>query len=224
MKKEIKGLYAIVDNIFTPQYSHAELTQKVLLGGCKLVQLRMKPPSPQPSPTRGEGIAIWSDEVYKTAKEIMNFKKDFDFTFIINDFVDVAGEVGADGVHVGQNDTPVIDVRKRLGDNFVVGYSSSGGIDLGIAAERHGADYIAFGAIFPTKAKGPNHPVQGLARLKEFCTKIKKPVVAIGGINGNNIDYVLECGVASVAMIRGLTEAKDIVGETKWYVEKCRQL
>jgi thiamine-phosphate pyrophosphorylase len=211
IKKEISGLYAVVDNVFTPQFSHVELVQKILLGGCRLIQLRMK---------NTKAAGLWSDEVYKAAREIMKFKKEFDFTFIINDFIDVAGEVCADGVHVGPNDTPVAEARKRLGKNFIIGYSSSRGIDLGIAAEHLGADYIAFGAIFPTKAKGPDHPVQGLARLKEICTKIKKPVVAIGGINRTNIDDVLECGVSSVAMIRGLTEASDIVEETKWYVDK----
>ncbi|MBI2091508.1 MAG: thiamine phosphate synthase [Deltaproteobacteria bacterium] len=208
----IKGLYAIVDNAFSPKYSHVELAHLVLLGGCKLLQLRMK-----------STASLWSREVYDTAKKIMELKKKFEFTFIINDYIDVAGEVGADGVHVGPNDAPVAEARKRLGKDFIIGYSSSGGINLGLAAERNSADYIAFGAIFPTKAKGPNHPVQGLERLKELCRKASRPVVAIGGINKTNIDSVLACGVSSIAMIRGITEAPDIAAETKWYVEKCRQ-
>lgn len=204
----IKGLYAIIDNTFSPEYSHVQLAHLALLGNCKLIQLRMKRPF---------------KEVFDTAKKIMELKKNFEFTFIINDYVDVAGEIGADGVHVGPNDTPVKEARRMLGKNFIIGYSSSGGIELGLAAEKNGADYIAFGAIFPTKAKGPNHPVQGLQKLKDLCKKASGPVVAIGGINKSNIDSVLTCGVSSVAMIRGITQAKDIVAETRWYVEKCRQ-
>ncbi|PIR16601.1 MAG: thiamine phosphate synthase [Deltaproteobacteria bacterium CG11_big_fil_rev_8_21_14_0_20_49_13] len=207
----ISGLYGIVDTTFSPQYSHAELAHLMLLGGCQLIQLRMKP-----SDTNGS----WSESVFKTAQKIMALKKEFDFTFIINDYIEVAGKLNADGVHVGPNDTPVKDVRRSLGDKFIIGYSSSKGLDLGLVAEKFGADYVAFGAIFPTKAKGPDHPVQGLERLRTFCSEIKKPVVAIGGINRSNIDDVIKCGVSSVAMIRGITEAKDIVSETKWYVNK----
>ncbi len=107
MSNKIAGLYAIVDTTFSPQYSHSELAQLMLLGGCGLIQLRMKPPSPQPSPSRGEGGTLWNQRVFDEAKKIMELKKKFDFTFIINDYMDVAAEVGADGVHVGANDTPV---------------------------------------------------------------------------------------------------------------------
>lgn len=213
MSDKIKGLYTVIDNIFTPQYSHVELAHLVLLGGCKLIQLRMKD---------AQAKGLWSKPVFDTASEIMKLKNDFDFTFIVNDYVDVAGEVGADGVHVGPNDTSVADVRKMLGSKFIVGYSSSKGVEMGLVAERQEADYIAFGAIYPTKAKGPDHPVQGLKKLTEFCSMIKKPVVAIGGINKFNIDDVIQCGVSSIAMIRGVTEAKDVVEEVKWYVEKLK--
>lgn len=204
---KIQGLYAIVDTTFSPQYSHAELAQLILLGGCRLIQLRMKAPQ---------------QLVFEEGKKIMELKKRFDFTFIINDHVDIAGELKADGVHVGPNDTPVREARKRLGHRFIIGYSSSKGFDHGIAAEQDGADYIAFGAIYPTRAKGPDHPVQGLERLKHICSNIKRPVVAIGGINRSNIDDVLSCGPASVAIIRGITEAKDVVAETRFFVERFK--
>lgn len=151
----------------------------------------------------------------------MTLKKNFDFTFIVNDFVDVAGEVGADGVHVGANDLPVSDIRKRLGKNFIIGYSSHS-IDEALAAQRLGADYIAFGAIFPTKTKGPGAPVQGIGKLKGIRDKISKPIIAIGGINRSNIEDVMLSGADAVAMITSITQAKDIVTETKWYVEKCQ--
>lgn len=209
---QIKGLYAIVDNTFSPQYPHEKLAHLMLLGGCKLIQLRMKN-------VRAEGL--WSDSVFETARKIMALKKDFDFNFIVNDFVDVAGEVGADGIHVGANDLPIPDVRKRLGKKLVVGYSSHS-INEAIAAQKLGADYIAFGAIFPTKTKGPGYPIQGIEKLKALRGKISNPIVAIGGINRSNIEDVMLSGADAAAMITSITQAKDIVTEIKWYVEKCR--
>ena len=210
----IKGLYAIIDNSFSPRYSHVELAHLMLLGGCRLLQLRIK----------GKGSApAWNQQAFDISKKIMEFKNEFDFTYIVNDHVDVAGEIGADGVHVGSNDTPVADIRKRVGNKMMIGFSSHN-IDEAVAAERHGADYIALGAIFPTKTKGPGHPVQGLARLKELCSKVTRPIVAIGGINRTNIESVIQTGVDSVAMITGLTQAEDIVSETRWYVNKMTEL
>lgn len=208
MKKlsKITGLYAIVDTAFSPQYSHVELAHLVLMGGCKILQLRIK--SPQKN---------WQD-VFAAAKKIMELKGEFDFTFIINDFVDVAGEVGADGVHVGEHDEPIAEIRKRLGNNATIGYSAHS-IEEALAAERAGADYIAFGAIFPTKTKGAGHPVQGVERLGELCKMIKRPVVAIGGINRSNIKSVISAGADSVAMITGISQAENVVAEVKFYAD-----
>jgi len=205
MKKDIKGLYAIIDTSFSPQYSHYQLANLVLMGGCKILQLRMKNKK-------------W-DEAYETAKKILSLKTKYDFTFIINDHVNMVGELKADGVHVGSGDAGIEEARNKLGNDFLIGYSSHS-IDEAIVAEKKGADYIAFGAIFPTKTKGPGHPVQGIDKLKELCSIIKKPVVAIGGINRLNINDILDSGLSSVAMITGLSQARDVVEETEWYIRK----
>ena len=146
----------------------------------------------------------------------MSFKNDFDFTFIINDHVDVALEIGADGVHVGADDMPVAEVRKKVGDKMLIGYSSHS-LEEALQAEEGGADYVAFGAIFPTKTKGPGHPVQGLEKLRAVVEAVKIPVVAIGGINKENFGQVLETGVASIAMITALTDASDIAKRSQQY-------
>lgn len=208
-RNEIRGLYAIVDNTFSPKKSHFELASEFLIGGCKVLQLRIKKP----------GGALWDSEIFEVAKEIMELKKRYDFTFIINDYVDVAAELKADGIHAGSNDMPVDEIRKRVGPDYVIGYSSHS-IDEALAAEKNGADYVAFGAIYFTKTKGPGHPVQGVDKLKELVKKLNVPAVAIGGINRANIDEVLLSGVASVAMITGLACADDVVAETRWYVNK----
>lgn len=223
----IKGLYGIVDNSFSLEYSHFELAKFFLAGGCRILQLRMKEVVSRlkSAPPKGLGsrtlVRQWNDKVFETAKEIIKLKNDYDFTFIINDYVDVAGEVGADGLHVGANDISIEDARKRL-PGKLIGYSSHS-IDEALSAEKQGADYIAFGAIFPTKTKGPGHPVQGTDKLKELVAKINKPIIAIGGINRMNITNVLNTGVSSVAMITALTLASDIAKETKFFVELCQR-
>lgn len=210
---KIKGLYAIIDNTFSPNKTHVQLATEFLVGGCRLMQLRMKKSS----------CGVWDQEVFDTAKEIMTLKKKFDFTFIINDYVDVAAELTADGIHVGANDMEIADIRKRAGANIIIGYSSHS-IEEALAARNNGADYVALGAIYPTKTKGPSHPIQGIQRLKELVAKMDAPIVAIGGINRKNIDEVIATGVASVAMITGLTEASSISKETEWYVNKFSTL
>ena len=201
----IKGLYAIIDTTFSPQYSHYRLANLVLMGGCRILQLRMK--------------QAGFRETFDTAKKIMSLKEKYDFTFIINDHADVAFELKADGVHVGKGDVKIESARRILGKDFLIGYSSHS-LEEAVAAEKAGADYIAFGAIFPTKTKGPLHPVQGIDKLKELCLRVKKPVVAIGGINKTNYADVIDAGAESVAMITGITQASDVVEETRWYVER----
>lgn len=189
------------------------------------MQLRMKEPNTgdRHAPLCGarDDKLKWNQRVFDEGRKIMELKKKFDFTFIINDYMDVAAELGADGIHVGANDAPVEEIRKRLGSKYIIGYSSHS-IEAALEAERRGADYIAFGAIFPTKTKGPGHPVQGLEKLKKLCTQVARPVVAIGGINCGNIDGVISAGASAVAMITGITQAKDVVAETRFFTEKFK--
>ncbi len=141
----------------------------------------------------------------------------------MNDFVDVAAEVHADGVHVGANDMPVDEVKRRIRPGMLVGYSSHA-LDEARGAEACGADYVAFGAIYPTPTKGPGHPVQGLEKLREVVAALKVPVVAIGGITRANIDEVKATGVASVAMISALCRAENITEEVRWFNDKLSGL
>lgn len=205
----IRGLYAIVDTTFLPSMSHEELAGRLLIGGCKILQLRIK------SPDAGN----WDQKAFDIGRKIMAFKNKYDFTFIMNDYVDVAAELKVDGIHAGSGDMPIKEIRKRVGSETIIGYSSHS-IREALKAERAGADYVAFGAIFPSRSKGPGHPVQGTEQLKRLVSRLSVPVVAIGGINRSNIDGVLLTGVQSVAMITALTEAKDIVEEARWYIDK----
>ncbi|MFH0799089.1 MAG: thiamine phosphate synthase [Pseudomonadota bacterium] len=200
----IAGLYAIADSGWNPCATLPDLVLKFLDGGCRLVQLRMK--------------SAAAAHMRKTAEEIALLKERREFTFIVNDHADIALEVGADGVHVGEHDTPVADIKRRFGSKLIVGYSSHS-IEEAWRAVDAGADYVAFGAIFPTRTKGPGHPVQGLSRLKELTDSVDVPVVAIGGIGRDNVLDVLKAGADSVAMITALSKAPDIAAETRWFVE-----
>ncbi len=209
MKPPIQGLYTICDNSFSPEYSHLELARLFLRGGAKIVQLRMK---------NEKNL----DRVRKMAEEILREKEKQEFIFILNDYVELASILPVDGVHVGQDDMPIQEVRKILGHKKIIGYSSHS-LEEAKKAEQEGADYVAFGAIFPTKTKGPGHPVQGVEKLKELVQTVHVPVVAIGGITKNNIQQVLKTGVSAVAMITALTQAPDVVEATKFFVEKFKK-
>lgn len=134
---------------------------------------------------------------------------------IINDHVELALALKADGVHVGQEDTPVAVCRQILGPNKIIGLSThsmeevlavhqdnQGGGGKGAA----GADYIGFGPVFPTDSKPDAQPVQGLSRLKEMCSVAQMPVVAIGGIQQPQIKAIAAAGATAAAMMSGLWE------------------
>lgn len=208
---DVRGLYAIADSQFNPYPTISEYVEQLLHGGVHVIQLRMKKFDPQDEQHRRK--------VCDVARQVMRFKERWPFIFIINDFVDVAIEVGADGVHVGKNDASIEQVKAGLPQGMIVGYSSHS-LEEAKAAQISGADYVAFGAIFPTPTKGRGHPVQGIASLKKVVELLDVPVVAIGGIGRGNLEAVLGTGVASVAMITGLSRAASVKDETRWFVEK----
>lgn len=204
IKEKIKGLYAICDTSFSPQYSHAELAEKILAGGCKLLQLRMK------------GEQDYS-KIKKAAEEILELKKKFSFTFILNDYVELAAALPVDGIHIGQDDLPIAVTRQIVGPDKLIGFSSHS-LEEALEAEKAGADYIALGAIFPTQTKGPGHPVQGLEKLKEMVKVIHKPIVAIGGITPENVKSVLQTGASAIAVITAISKAPDVTKATRDFV------
>lgn len=197
----IRGVYAIVDTGFLPDLSPEELALEYLKGGIRTLQLRDKK-----CLFRG------------AAAKIGVLRKNFPFLFIINDDLELALQVDADGVHIGKDDLPVEECRRRLGPDKIIGYSSHS-LQEALEAEQKGADYVAFGAIYPTSTKGPGHPLQGVSRLREVVSALRVSVVAIGGIGRDNIKEVLSTGVASVAMISGLASAPDRIETARFF---CR--
>ncbi len=190
MKKNtlVNGLYCITDNI--------EDIEKICRGKADIVQLRLK--------------NISDRDFFYIGKKAIKIVRKYNVLFLINDRLDIALLIGADGVHLGQEDLPLKEIKntKLKIKNFIIGISTHN-LTQAKEAEKDAATYISFGPIFNSPTKPELKPV-GLELLKEVKKKVKIPVVAIGGINEENICEVKKTGVDSVAVISAITKAKDI--------------
>ena len=195
-------LYAVTDRAWTgPESSLKEQVEAALKGGVTCVQLREK--------------ELNEEEFLREAVELKALCGDYKVPFIVNDNVEVALKCGADGVHVGQEDMQAADVRALAGEHCIIGVTAKT-VEQALAAEKAGADYLGVGAVFssPTKpnAKGITHQM-----LKEICGAVSIPVVAIGGINKENMMELAGSGADGVALVSAVFAAEDIEAE-------CREL
>ena len=177
------GLCFITDHN-TGGLSFLDMTQTVLRAGVGWVQYRDKNASRR--------------KVYEEAIKLKDLAGKHNAVFIVNDYSDIALAVDARGVHLGQDDLPVKEARKILGKGKIIGVSTHC-IEQALEAEQAGADYIGFGPVFHTSTKDAGSP-RGIDLLGEIKNKVSIPVVAIGGINLENIHSVLEAGVDAVAV------------------------
>lgn len=169
------------------------IVEEAVKGGVTLVQLREKKSS-------GKGF-------YEKALKVKELLHDYDVPLIINDRVDVALAVEADGVHVGQKDLPLSAVRKIVPETMIVGVSVSN-MEEAKEAEQDGADYIGVGAVFPTGTKD-DAEVLSEGMLEEIAKSVSIPSVAIGGIKLHNLSTILNENVAGVAIVSGIMNAED---------------
>ena len=169
-----------------------EMTREVLKAGVKWVQYRDKE----------------SDRycLFETATELRKLTRKAGAFFIMNDHPDIAAAVGADGVHLGQDDMPMQEARKVMGSDSVIGISTHT-IDQAVEAERDGADYIGFGPVFTTSTKDAGAPM-GTDMLKRVRSRVNIPVVAIGGITAGELPEVVSAGAQAVAVASGLLEGE----------------
>ncbi len=188
--KDKLKLYVITDGRFVDEI---EGTRRALEGGATTIQLRMKN-----APTR---------RMLEVGKELRRLTDEYDTLFIVNDRIDVALATGADGVHLGQEDMP-IEIAREIVGNMIIGISASN-LKEAKEAERKGADYIGAGSVFPTSTK-EDAKYLGLNGLKEIVENVDIPIVAIGGINHDNVEKVLEIGVQGIAVISAIMGAPDI--------------
>jgi thiamine-phosphate pyrophosphorylase len=185
-------LYIITENAISKGRRNEDVVMSAIAGGAKIIQLREKK---------------WSkDKLKKEAVSLLQICKDNDVLFIVNDYIDIALEIGADGVHLGQSDMPIKQARKICGDKLIIGLSTHS-IEQAVKADAEDVDYITIGPIFKTRAKDFT---VGTGIIKDILNKINKPLITIGGININNIDSVLDQGVNCVAVISAVVCANNV--------------
>ena len=187
-------LYAVTDRSWTGQQSLYEQIEEALKGGVTMVQLREK--------------QLSEDELVAEAIQIKELCHRYEVPLIINDNVDAALKSGADGVHVGIEDAPVSEIRRRAGDDFIIGATAKT-TEQAKAAEAAGADYLGVGAVFPSPTK--KNAIRITPQdLREICGSVAIPAVAIGGITGDNVSEIKGGGMAGVAVVSAIFAAQDI--------------
>lgn len=191
-------IYPITD----PQLSglsHLEQTIALVAGGATIIQLRDKSSS--------------SRDLFDAAQDCVDYCRSMNVTLIINDRVDIAMMVGADGVHLGQDDLPPSEARKLLGEKVMIGLSTHT-LEQAVEAIELPVDYIAFGPVFPTATKTDHDRVVGMDRLSSIRKVVGDfPLVAIGGITLANVLDVLNAGAGSVAMISAIVGVRDQISK-----------
>jgi thiamine-phosphate pyrophosphorylase len=188
-KFSLPKIYPITD-VRLSSLSHAEQIIHLIEGGATLVQLREKHMSPR--------------EFYKEAAQALTLAHQHGIKVLINDRVDIAMALKADGVHLGQDDLAPEAARRLLGDQSIIGFSTHN-VEQAIEASSMPVDYIAIGPIFKTTSKEKADPVVGLEGLREVRFRIgDKPLVAIGGISYENAPYVFNAGADSIAVINSV--------------------
>ncbi len=192
-KHSINGLYGI-----TPDWNNTAAlltkTEQILLGGARLIQYRNKTAD----------MALRHNQ----AELLVQLCRTFNTPLIINDCIDLAIAVDADGVHIGEHDEDVATARRLLGASKIIGVSCYNRLELAIQAEANGANYVAFGAFYPTTTKQNTvtAPINILERAKKI---LAVPVVGIGGIKISNATYLINSGANAIAVSNTLYQVKD---------------
>lgn len=201
-------LYAVTDRAWLKGETLYEQVEKALKGGATFIQLREK--------TLDEGTFL------EEAKEIKELCKKYGVPFVINDNVDIALAMDADGVHVGQSDMEAGDVRAKLGNDKIIGVSAQT-VEQAVLAEKRGADYLGVGAVFPTGSKDDADDVSH-ETLKAICDAVSIPVIAIGGISKANVLELSGTGICGIAVISAIFAQPDIEIATKELFDLTSQM
>jgi thiamine-phosphate pyrophosphorylase len=191
-------LYAVTDRYWLKEHTLLEEVENTLKGGATFIQLREK--------------NLSEDKFLKEAVEIQALCKKYNVPFVVNDNVDIAVSMGADGVHVGQSDMEAGQVRAKLGEGKIIGVSAST-VEQAVLAQKRGADYLGVGAIFPTGSKDDADAVS-IDTLKAIVNAVSIPVVAIGGITKENVCELKDSGIAGIAVISAIFAKPDVKAAT----------
>lgn len=194
-KNRLKGLYAITDERLIAEERFTEAIEAALQGGASIIQYRDK-----------------SDDHQKRIQQATSLRElctEYDAICIINDDIELAKTINADGVHLGQDDTALANARSRLGEDAIIGISCYNDIELALTAEKNSADYVAFGTMFSSPTK-PDAVTAGPDIISQAKKQLRVPVCAIGGINDENIHQLVQQQSDMAAVISSLFAADDI--------------
>lgn len=198
-ERDMLLLYAVTDRAWTGRQSLYEQVEEALQGGVTLVQLREK--------------HLSREQLIQEARRITALCHRYSVPLIVNDDAEAALAAGADGVHVGIEDTPVAAIRARTGKDFIIGATAKT-VEQAQRAEREGADYLGVGAVFPSPTK-QNAIRITKAQLREICAGVAIPAVAIGGITQKNVASLQGGDMAGIAVVSAIFGADDIVSAAR---------
>ena len=201
-------VYAVTDRAWVGKMSLYEQVEASLQNGATCIQLREK--------------ELDDDSFLKEAIELATLCRRYGVPFIVNDNVEIAIACHADGVHVGQQDMKASDVRKKVGENMIIGVSAHT-VEEAVEAVKQGADYLGLGAVFSTSTK-TDADTMSYETLKAICDAVEIPTVAIGGISASNIMKLKGSGVDGVAVVSAIFGAPDPGSATARLAELARQM
>jgi thiamine-phosphate pyrophosphorylase len=204
IRPRLAGLYAIADTQYLDDARLIDAVTQAIAGGARVIQYRDK-----------EHAAV---ERTRQGRELARLCRKHGVLFIVNDDVTLAQETRADGVHLGREDATVADARKQLGPRAIIGVSCYNELARAEAAEKQGANYIAFGRFFPSRTK-PQAVPAGLDLLREAKRKLHIPVVAIGGITPENGAALIAAGADALAVIEGVFGQADVRAAAQRYAK-----
>jgi thiamine-phosphate pyrophosphorylase len=201
-------LYVIIDKRTIKGKSSILVTREAITGGASAIQLREK--------------EMESRDLCHLASSLKKVAKKKKALFIVNDRIDIAQAIDADGVHLGQKDLPIKIARKLLGRNKIIG-ATVRNLSQVLKAQSEGADYVSLGTIFSTRTKKNLPPPRGLKEITQIKEKIKIPLIAIGGINMGNIAKVMRAGADGVAVASAVVGARNVRKATKELLKQIKK-
>ena len=204
-ERDMLLLYAVTDRAWTGKQSLDEQVEEALQGGVTLVQLREK--------------RLSKEQLIEEARRITALCHRYGVPLIVNDDYEAALAAGADGVHVGIEDTPVAAIRARAGKDFIIGATAKT-VEQAQRAEREGADYLGVGAVFPSPTKQSAIRITN-EQLREICASVTIPAVAIGGITQKNVASLKGSDMAGIAVVSAIFGADNILAATRLLRERA---
>ena len=204
MNREALRLYLVTNRYQDSVERFLEKVETACRSGVTIVQLREK--------------NLTTNQYYQLAKQLKEITDTYQVPLVIDDRLDICLAVDAAGLHIGDDELPVSIARQVLGPEKILGVTAKT-VKRALEAEEGGANYLGTGAIFPTTTK-ENAPITLISTLKTICQRVAIPVVAIGGLTSENIEQLIDTGIAGVAVVRDLMQAEDIEAKTQAFLTK----